>query len=202
MGQRLTSALGDAAEPRIQRNWNRSRFAQVRARESRRARRWCPESGSWKSSFETRLKRGQPPRACPAAVSARLRSATPSSTSACRHFARATFPRSGSARWRPSTRSMSVSASTVCWCSSRSSWRRRRSSPNMPTSLRIRTPGLLTRATTWTRWSSASGWGPTARWWRWRATTATCSNISSSAVSPRWGSSPRPTSRRSPASEG
>ena len=65
MGQRLTSALGDAAEPQIQRNWNRSRSAQVCAGESRRAPRWCPESGSWKSSFEIRSIRGQPPPGVP-----------------------------------------------------------------------------------------------------------------------------------------
>ena len=49
------------------------------------------------------------------------------------------------------------SASSASWCSSRSSWRRRRSSPSTPTSRPTRTPGSLMRATTSSRWSSASG---------------------------------------------
>ena len=44
----------------------------------------------------------------------------------------------------------------ACWCSSRSSSPPRRSSPSTPTSRPTRTPGSRTRATTSTRWSSAS----------------------------------------------
>ena len=144
------------------------------------------------------IGRRRRPRACPAVVSARRPCATRSSTSACRRCARATSPWSSWGRWRPSIRCTCGSASNACSYSSRS-W-------SAPEAIFTEYAYFSSYSDSWvahardyvTSVVERFGLGRTARWSSWPATTATCSNTSSSAAYPRWESSPLPTSRRQP----
>ena len=115
----------------------------------------------------------------------------PSSTSACRRCARATWPRTSSTRGDVLPAARADLLASACWCSCRRTSRGRTSSPTTPTSRRTRTPGCAHAQRYADDMTDRLGLGPGAPSSpRWPATTATCCSTSSPGGIPVLGVEP------------